>query len=142
MGDYLHAGWHAAQAGASANPSSNWNGFVVYTALKVRSDAAGLVKARSSRYSPGQQNGFRHTYGACQLARTLGPAEARETTNAHETKLQTQNKAEQRDSDADMENNALGISRGVDPNHSGESCEKIADEAVQTGDAAIVEPEP
>jgi RHS repeat-associated protein len=90
-------------------------------------------------YSDGQQNAFRHVTGACQLYRNLGGdmVETAGTLSGHEWKFHGKSKAEQRDSEADVQNNTIGVREASKRQNDSRSCAQIGDRALETGAANV-----
>jgi hypothetical protein len=129
-GDMSHAFRHlllavATRRGVHADP--------VFFAALIAKESNQLVAERSRRYTPNEQNAFRHQFGSCQLTRDVGEREARHTTDAHEDYLRPRNEEQQKDSEADQRNNNVGFRRGSDPALAHRSCAELADENIQAG---------
>ena len=129
-GSYLAAGLSGAIRGARARS-------ILGTMWQVRGEAASLVGDRlaadKTKWEGPRGNAFRHIFGACQLTRKLGRATATKITNAHETTVRSGNEKQEKDSNADLENNAIGMSAAEAEGNANASCEAIADGAIDSG---------
>ena len=137
LGDIWHALGHAQRANLSAHDRQ-----VLFTIYRTIRHVNRLVAEREQAgiYDAAQVNAFRHQFGACTLTRSLGAAEARAITNAHELKARSKSSVEAADSQADVQNNATGIVAGSDPVNTGESCETLSDRNIQEGNYASPTP--
>jgi hypothetical protein len=135
-GDIAHALKHYALAVMSGEVAGTRHMLVLLGIHSTVTEANALVGERQGRYTDDQINAFRHLFGACRLARSFGPDEAREATAAHERRLRSQSADQAQDSAADSSNNAKGIRMGTDPANAGQSCGKLADDAIAADQGA------
>ncbi len=127
FGDIVHTLRHA-----SVSNFSRRDRFIVITIFQTAREANRLFAEREGIYTGDQLNALYHQFGACTLARRLGPAEARAITEAHEQTLASKGDDEEADSRADGQNNEIGIAAGVNNEPGRPSCEDVADQNIWT----------